>query len=76
MKELKSLTQNLSINNYEKNVFENILEKGGNTDDQNFLQTAGPIWTKLGRNVPWEVLFQILHRIKFHLKLWLPWQQN
>ena len=22
-------------------------------------QTAGPIWTKLGRNVPWEVLFKI-----------------
>ena len=21
-------------------------------------QTAGPIWTKLGRNVPWEVLFE------------------
>ena len=21
-------------------------------------QTAGPIWTKLGRNVPWEVLFK------------------
>ena len=22
-------------------------------------QTAGPIWTKLGRNVPWNVLFKI-----------------
>ena len=24
----------------------------------NSSQTAGPIWTKLGRNVPWEVLFK------------------
>ena len=24
-----------------------------------FSQTAGPIWTKLGRNVPWEFLFKI-----------------
>ena len=21
-------------------------------------QTTGPVWTKLGRNVPWEVLFE------------------
>ena len=39
-------------------------------------QTTGPIWIKLGRNVPWEILFKNFCRIWFHQKLWLPWQRN
>ena len=39
-------------------------------------QTAGPIWTKVGRNVPSEVLFKNCSQNLIPSKTLVPWQQN